>query len=293
MIDVHAVKQAPSMTFPETRLTLIQRLASGGSQQDWQSFINDYWGPVFRFALRRGAANPDDAEDIAAETFEVLWENRLLVRWESNRSAKLRTLLCSVVRKLLANRHRGRQVRDRKWPDLKERAEALERTKTSEIDAFYANWVEDIVGQAVEALAQEYLAKGQGDYVRVLYGRLCEQLTIAQVAQSLDIKPSAVDHYFRNARDRLSDKLREEVRRQVTRYVPADQAQEEFTQEWRRMGLHLAESGGLEDSVRRAFELVGPHESQKRRQAGLTRASKRLTSIMQSPRDISKASEET
>jgi RNA polymerase sigma factor (sigma-70 family) len=281
------------MTFPQTRLTLIQRLASGGSEQDWQSFINDYWGPVFRFSLRRGAANPDDAEDVAAQTFEVLWENRLLVRWESNRSAKLRTLLCSVVRKLLANRRRGREVRDRKWPDIKEQAEALEHSKNSEIDAFYADWVEDIVGQAVESLAGDYLAKGQGDYVRVLYGRLCEQLTIAEVAQSLEIKPSAVDHCFRHARTKLADKLREQVRRQVGRYVPADQVEDEFAQEWHQIGRHLAKSGGLEDSVRRAFELIGPHESQKRRQAGLTRATQRLTSIMRLPQDISATGKKT
>src|ERR1035437_11123351 len=88
------------MSFPQTHLTLVQRLASGSTEDDWQSFLKDYWGPICRFSMRWGARNLDDAEDVAAETFEVLWEQRLLVRWVSNRSAKLRTLLCTVVRNI-------------------------------------------------------------------------------------------------------------------------------------------------------------------------------------------------
>ncbi len=70
--------------------------------------MNDYWGPLCRFSLRYGARNLDDAEDVASQTFEVLWEKRLLVRWVSGRTAKLRTLLCSVVRNILSHRNRVR-----------------------------------------------------------------------------------------------------------------------------------------------------------------------------------------
>ena len=62
------------MGFPETSLTLVQRLASGGSEEDWRSFLHDYWGPICRFARRHGAANLHEAEDIASEVFEVLWK---------------------------------------------------------------------------------------------------------------------------------------------------------------------------------------------------------------------------
>ena len=75
------------MSFPETRLTLIQRLAAGGTAEDWQDFLGYYWGPVCRFALRSGAGQLNDAEDVAVQTFEVLWESRLLVRWIANRTA--------------------------------------------------------------------------------------------------------------------------------------------------------------------------------------------------------------
>ena len=81
------------MSFPQTRVTLIQRLASGGNEEDWGQFLRDYWGPICRFSLRFGALNLDEAEDVASDTFAVLLEKRLLDRWVSNRSAKLRTLL--------------------------------------------------------------------------------------------------------------------------------------------------------------------------------------------------------
>ena len=67
--------------------------------------------PVSR--CRSGAGQLSDAEDVASQTFEVLWESRLLVRWIANRSAKLRSLLCSVTRKTLANRKRVRAGRER------------------------------------------------------------------------------------------------------------------------------------------------------------------------------------
>jgi hypothetical protein len=60
------------MSFPQTRLTLIQRRASDGAKEDWRGFLEDYWGPICRFALRYGARNLDDAEDMASERFEVL-----------------------------------------------------------------------------------------------------------------------------------------------------------------------------------------------------------------------------
>ena len=106
------------MPFPQTRLTLIERLASGGSEEDWRRFVEDYHGPVCLFALRSGAKDFDDAEEIALETFEVLWKNRLLTRWVAHQGAKLRSLLCAVVRNLLSNRRRVQEGRQRLMPDL-------------------------------------------------------------------------------------------------------------------------------------------------------------------------------
>jgi len=281
------------MGFPETRLTLVRRLASGNREEDWSVFLRDYWGPVYRFALRFGARDLDDAEDVASQTFEALWEGRLLGRWVSNRSAKLRTLLCSVVRNILSNRNRVRAGRQRLWRDVAEHVDGLSQTRSEEVDAFYSTWVEDVIQQAVESLAAEYYRRNQGDYVRVLYGRLCEQLTIAEVADALQIKPSTVDYYFRHARGRLSEKLEMVVRPQVERYCAPEEAEQEFALEWEQLGRYLSEYGGLEEAVRRTYDTLDPVQVKNRKHAGLTRAVTRLTSIMRPVSDADASDKET
>ena len=82
------------MSFPQTRLTLVQRLVTDGHEEDWRQFLTDYWGPICRFALRWGAGTMHDAEEVASQTFEVIWRNRLLERWVSNRSARSSVTSC-------------------------------------------------------------------------------------------------------------------------------------------------------------------------------------------------------
>jgi DNA-directed RNA polymerase specialized sigma24 family protein len=267
------------MSFPETRLTFIERLASGDNEDDWRDFLKDYWGPVCRFALRWGAGNLADAEDVAAQTFEVLWENRLLVRWVSNRSARLRSLLCGVVRKILANRGRTRENRQRLGHELAQHIEQLQAMQDDQADAFYMAWVEGLLQRAVESLAAEYCRQAKGDYVRVLYGRLCQAQSIAEVAQSLGIGAAAVDHYFRDAKARLAEKLQAEVRRQVNRYSNLDEAEEDFALEWGQLGQYLAKRGGLEDAVGRAYQLLDPVTACKRRGAAIGETLTRLTAV--------------
>src|SRR5262245_24491049 len=101
------------MAFPETRQTLIQRLATTSGEDDWRQFLSDYWGPVCRFAAARASLSAADAEDVASLTFEAILSNQLLARWMLNQSAKLRTLLCSVVRNIISNRARVNEGRER------------------------------------------------------------------------------------------------------------------------------------------------------------------------------------
>ena len=283
------------MGFPDTRLTLIQRLASNGREEDWARFMKDYWGPVCRLAMRWGAPELHDAEDVASQTFEALLRNRLLVRWASNRSAKLRTLLCRVVRNILSNRHRAKVNWDRLVRELAEITEAEESDRTGEeqIKAFYAAWAEDAVGRAVESLAAEYYHQGKGDYIRVLYGRLCQDLTIAEVAEALETPPATVDHWYRHVKQALAQKLEQVVRRHAYRYCSGEEAEEEFTLEWNRLGQYMADCGGLEESVRKAYELIDPVATTRRGDTSLTRAVTRLTSIIRSTKDVSESRDTT
>ena len=282
-----------AMSFPETRLTLIQRLASGGSEEDWRGFLRDYWGPVCRFALRSGARDLAEAEEIASHTFEVLWENRLLGRWVSNQAAKLRSLLCAVVRRTLSTRKRTRARRENARADVAQHIEELLRTSSQENDVFYAAWVEDVMQEAVGGLAVEYCRKNQGDRIRVLYGRVCEGLTIAEVGEALDLKASTVDFYFRDARDRLAERFRELVQAQVQRYAPPETAPAEFAREWEQLGQYLSAQGGLENALRKAYELIDPGQMTPGSRARMSETAARLTSIRRPPPDATSAPDTT
>ncbi len=244
------------MPFPQTRHTLIQRLAAGGSEGDWGSFLNDYWGPVCRFALRRGSIRLAEAEDIASQTFEIVLRNDLLAQWVASRQAKLRTLLCSVVCKVQANARRAAEHRAEILRELEETGARGGVVEADQDDAFLEAWVEDLLGRCLHDLASEYHKGGKGDYFRVLYGRLCEEMSIAEVAEALGISTANVDNYYRHVRRRLGEKLESAVRSHVFRYSSPEEAEQEFVLEWGRLGAHLHTHGGLEDAVRRTYALV-------------------------------------
>jgi len=246
------------MSFPETRATLILRLAGGGTEADWRQFLNDYWGPLTRFAVRSGNLPLDQAEDVAAETFVVLLRSPVLSRWHDRPAGKLRTLLCGVVRNLLSNRQRVAGGRRRL---LKEVAEAggidgvlpvadSPEPSTADLDAFYDAWVDELLAGTMQRLMKELHAEGRGDCFRALYGRVCEGLSAAEIAEAMGVKPPEIDSYLRLARSRLTQRLQADVRRHVEQYSAGESGEEEIQKEWEQLRLHLEQHGGLEAAIR-------------------------------------------
>jgi DNA-directed RNA polymerase specialized sigma24 family protein len=124
---------------------------------------------------------------------------------------------------------------------------------SSEISsAFYAAWAEDLVQQAVDGLLTEYNQTGKGDRFRVLFGRICDEMSVVEIAAALKLTPTAVETHYRQARQRLSERLQELVRWQARRYSASDGEDAEFEVEWNRLGKFLSEHGGLEVAVRRS-----------------------------------------
>ena len=245
------------MAFPETRLTLIRRLSLGGSDVDWREFLDDYWSPVCGFAMRWGGLKLHDAEDIASETFQILLSSQLLTRWHDNRKARLRTLLCSVARNVISNRARTEQGRRRILQELAQQPiESLpesiwsrEEPTAEQSDAFYAAWVQDLLARCVERVMRELHREGKGDYFRVLYGRVCEELPVNELAELLQIKPTSVENYFKAAKKRLTEALEKAVQQHVGRYCEAEDIEQQFRAEWVQLSNYLEQHGGLERAV--------------------------------------------
>ena len=269
------------MSFPDTRLTLIQRIAAEGREADWRQFLNDYWGPICRFATGRGPINAADAEDVASQVFEALLTNQLLVRWSNQRSAKLRTLLCAVARNVMANRARvetgrARLLREQFAQGALSPLAAGHDVPLEQVDAFYAAWADELLGRAVELLVDELHAEGKGDYFRVLYGRICEQMTTAEVAGALGVKLTDAENYYKAARKRLATTLEDLLRRHVERYCPEEECGDEFAAEWRQLGDYLTARGGLEEAVRRAHAALDAAAQPQRRAAKIDDALSRI-----------------
>jgi RNA polymerase sigma factor (sigma-70 family) len=244
---------------------LVFRIVADGNDQDWHRFLGDYWLPVCRFAQQRGKLTIEDAEDVAAETFEVVLRNKLLQRWIFNRSSKLRTLLCTVVRHILSNRARKQKRRMRLL--RKNLRELLGRTdlQASRIpdrqfvdrDEFYAAWIEGILLQALRTLMQEYQQQGKVRYFRVLHRRVCEKMTASQVSSVLGLKRIDAQNYYKAACKRLRTKLKELVHEHVRRYSDPQDLNDEFDSEWREIARYLREHGGLGQAIAEVYARTG------------------------------------
>lgn len=92
--------------FPDTRVSLILRLADPGDVLAWQEF-SDIYAPALLALARRRGMQPADAEDI---TQEVLFGvARAVQRFQPDRErAKFRTWLSRIARNLIADFCSGR-----------------------------------------------------------------------------------------------------------------------------------------------------------------------------------------
>ena len=263
------------MSFPETRHTFIQRLASHGREDDWRQFMDEYWFPLCRFAMWKGKLKSDEAEDIASITLTAIIQNELLARWVARPSAKLRTLFCSVVRNVLSNRARvesGRSSLRKRDRHLLQNAASIRledevTVAPEDVAEFYSAWVDELLHAAVNQLLDHYHKSARGDCFRVLYGRICEQMTNREIAQHLQLNLSTVENYYQDARDRLGLQLRFELRRRVEQYSQPADVGSEFQAEWAELSDFLNSRGGLENAVRQAYELFssGKVAQEKRR----------------------------
>lgn len=250
------------MSFPATRHSLIQRLAVTGAEEDWRQFLEDYWSPVCRFAAKWGRLQFEDAEDVGSATFQVVITGQLLQRWLQQPTAKLRTLLCSVVRNVLSNRVRIDLGRQRLLRENRGLLQTLaltaidgdDPTAAETQDAFYAAWAEELVTVTLRALHAEFLESGRADQFRVLFGRVCEGMTTVEVADCLGLPVTTVENHFKRTKQRLADQLEQATRRHVTRYCPVEDVEAEFQSEWRRLGEFLAAAGGLDGMLRQTFD---------------------------------------
>lgn len=243
------------MAFPETRLSLIRRVVATGDAASWDLFVANYWRATCRFAMRIGNLQWSDAEDVASKVFETLYRKSLLESWLSQPNARFKTLLCTVVKNIVLNTHRSNQTAARHRADQVQRAEEFGHLATNDqLSLFYDIWAEELMRTAVNSLMLDYHREGKGDYFRVLHARICEEMPVKEIAAALELKPTDIDNYYRHARDRLAERIKQSVRKDAASYTELTDLDEEFLHEWQRLAELVKHQGGLEAAVRKALQ---------------------------------------
>lgn len=240
------------MAFPETRLTLIHRIASGGDDTAWKRFLADYWRPICLFAKRIGPLQWEDAEDVASQTIEILNCKELISRWLESPQSRFKTLVCGVVRNLVSNWSRSDRTRTRRLADYAAEWESMatQVVPPDDVNMFYAIWANEMIRGVVEALMWQYHRENRGDYFRVLHGRICEQQTSKEIAAQLGIKLEDAENYYRHARKRLTEQIEAALRQEIERYALNEDLDEEFRLEWGQLAAYFQQQGGLEEAIR-------------------------------------------
>jgi len=94
------------MSLPDTRYSLLARLAQHDDRGAWSDFLQDYEGAIYRYCRSRGLQEAD-AREVVQEV--LLAVHSVIGRWEpSGRAGSFRAWLLET-----ANRASGRALRDR------------------------------------------------------------------------------------------------------------------------------------------------------------------------------------
>ena len=158
-----------------------------------KALLEQYLSHVYRFALRL-TGNPDMAEDLTQDTFLRAWRNRRGLR--DHRAVRV------WLFRIAANRWRDKVLRRCRRPD---------HVEFSDDDCHGSRALPDReagdredVRRAMEAL--DSLPPRQRE---VLYLHAVEGLSLAEIAEVLDIKPDAVKANLSLARKRMRRQLKD------------------------------------------------------------------------------------
>lgn len=167
--------------------TLIRRAAQGDTMA-WEPLMRAHQEAIFRLAFLL-LGDPDDADDIAQETFVRAWNH--LRRFDAARP--LRPWLLRIAANLAHNRHRsaGRYL------------DALLRTFRAEAPAsgIEENSVQNIESQQVwQAVRRLNLADQQ-----IIYLRYFLDLPVSETAQIMQVAEGTVKSRLNRALKRLRD----------------------------------------------------------------------------------------
>lgn len=181
---------------PSTPVSLLERLRSGGRQEDWERFV-DLYSPLLCSWARRFSHTEDDIRDLVQEVFAHLL--RRLPQFVYDPNLRFR----SWIRTVFFN-----QARDwLKKADLLDGAERPDMEKLVAPDQFEQrideDYARDVVARAAQLLRPEY----SDNCWRAFWETAVNERSGIEVAAELGMTPEAVYQ----AKSRIMRRLRQEL----------------------------------------------------------------------------------
>ena len=218
------------MTFPATRLSVVQRTRSGDEEtrrMALAAIIDAYWKPVYKYLRVKWSLSPEEASDLTQEFFTTTLEKEVVERYDPAK-ARFRTYLRMCVDGLASNvrkaerrlkRGGGVTVVPLDFETAEGEIAAYEPAVDADVDElFYREWVRALLERSVADLKRAAADAGRPVMFEVFarYDLLDEsetRPTYAQIARDLGLTAATVTNHLaamrRQFRTIVLERLRE------------------------------------------------------------------------------------
>lgn len=218
------------MTFPQTRLSVVERTRSGDEETRRIAFaaiIDAYWKPAYKYLRVKWSLDPDQAADLTQEFFTTTLEKEVVEKFDPAR-ARFRTYLRLCLDGFASNarkaEHRlkrggGIQTVSLDFASAEGEVAHIEPAVAADVDElFYREWVRALFEKSVADLRAQTSAANRAVMFDVfsrydLVDEDQDRPTYTEIAAALNLTPATVTNHLaamrRQFRTIVLERLRE------------------------------------------------------------------------------------
>jgi RNA polymerase sigma factor (sigma-70 family) len=217
------------MSFPATRLSVVERTRSGDEETRRvaiATIIEGYWKPAYKYLRMKWSLDPDAAADLTQEFFTTALEKDVVEKYDPSR-ARFRTYLRLCLDGFAANARKAERRLKRGGgvtlvPLDFETAEGEigrhEPAVEADVDElFYREWVRALLERSVADLKRHAEESGRPIMFEVfarydLLDEGAERPTYTEIAQALNLTAATVTNHLAAMRKRFRQIVLERLR---------------------------------------------------------------------------------
>ncbi len=192
-----------------TRATLLSRLKNWDDQSSWQEFFDIYWKLIYGVARKAGLSEAE-AQDVVQETLFSVAKHLPKFKYDPALGT-FKAWLLNMTRWRITDqlRKRGPLIEHRARTDDTARTSTVERVPDESIPALDAVWEADWEKHLLAAAMANLKGRVDPQQLQIFDFYVNKEWSPEKVAQAFKVTVNQV--YL--AKTRLTEKLREEVRR--------------------------------------------------------------------------------